>query len=220
PLSTILLNLQTMLKHPGLREEEKKEMLQEGIEGVKRLEEQVNNLLMGGEILRNKGKHRGHSFSVLEECDSVKVIQKYLTEHVIYFKNHHVSIQKNIPESMNLHISRDLLYKVLSNIISNAIQYSGERPEIFLDLRIDGARPEFCILTISDNGPGIPEDELQNIFKPLYRLEKKSAPIRGTGMGLYIVKEIILSCDGLIQAFSSNEEPGTKFEVRLPLARA
>ena len=215
PLSTILLNLQTLLKHPELADQEKNEMIHEGIEGVRRLEEQVNNLLLGGEILRNKNNHQSHSLRIIEDCDAAKVAHKYLKDHEIYFKNHDVKLSAHIPESLPVHISGDFLYKVLSNLISNAVQYSGNNPQI--TLTIEKENNGSVLLSVSDCGQGIPEDELHNIFKPLYRLEKKSSSIRGTGMGLYIVREIITSCDGSIRAFSSPDN-GTRFEVRLPFA--
>ena len=218
PLSTILLNLQTLLKRPGLSEKDRVEMLHEGIEGVKRLEDQVNNLLLGGEILRNKGKFgKPHLSSDNDECDAVKTINKYMDEHHIFFSNHNVSLHMDIPDYLNIRLSCDLFYKVISNLMGNAVQYSGENPDVTLELKLNPDHSSTSLLIVSDRGNGIPEDELTNIFKPLYRLNKTTGPIRGTGMGLYIVREIVHSCGGSITAFSEDEKPGTRFEVRLPL---
>jgi len=215
PLASILLNLQTLEKRE-LPPSSRNELIHEGIEGVRRLEEQINNLLLGGELLRNK-TGQGITDPSKQRCDPLKVIKHYLQQNKSFFKKSHAVVTFAHGKSLAIAIHPDLFEKIVSNLVGNAIRYSGERPEVVIDMNEDSTHPRFALLSVSDNGPGIPPEELETIFKPLYRLEGKSAPVRGSGMGLYIVREIAESVGGDVRSFSG-ERGGSRFAVRLPIA--
>ncbi len=113
---------------------------------------------------------------------------------------------------------RDRLKQVLVNLISNAIKYTPNGGEIVVGLgkELDRAR-----LTVSDNGPGIPAEDLPHIFERFYRGEKSRTRQRdgkGFGLGLSIAYWIVRNHGGLIEV-SSREGQGTTFSVWLPLAK-
>ncbi|MCR5488221.1 MAG: cell wall metabolism sensor histidine kinase WalK [Lachnospiraceae bacterium] len=103
---------------------------------------------------------------------------------------------------------------VITNLVENAIKYNRENGwvKVVLDADI-----QFMILTVSDNGIGIPDESLNHIYDRFYRVDKShSSQIGGTGLGLAITRATILLHKGSIKA-SSVEGEGTTFTVRIPL---
>ncbi len=102
----------------------------------------------------------------------------------------------------------------VTNLVENAIKYNKKDGWVKVTLDAD---IQFLILTVSDNGIGIPEDSLNHIYDRFYRVDKShSKEIGGTGLGLAITRATILLHKGSIKA-SSVEGEGTTFTVRIPL---
>ena len=101
---------------------------------------------------------------------------------------------------------------VLNNVISNAIKYADyKKSNRFLKVRISTSAAG-CIFSLEDNGIGIKKEYLKNVFNMFYRATEKS---EGSGLGLYIVKEIINKLNGTITV-ESDEGIGTKVSIELP----
>jgi signal transduction histidine kinase len=112
---------------------------------------------------------------------------------------------------------RDRLKQVFLNLIGNAIKYTPRGGEITAGLGKVGERAR---ITISDNGPGIPEEELPYIFERFYRIEKsrtRSSDGKGYGLGLSIAYWIVRHHGGQIDV-DSRVGQGTTFCIWLPLA--
>jgi signal transduction histidine kinase len=106
------------------------------------------------------------------------------------------------------------LSQVIDNLISNAIKFTPGEGHI--DVRV-GIRREQAVLSVSDTGMGVPEEEQAGLFQRFFRTRGASdAAIQGTGLGLSIVKEIVESHGGTI-GFTSREGLGTTFTVELPV---
>jgi two-component system CheB/CheR fusion protein len=107
------------------------------------------------------------------------------------------------------------LEQVLLNLLTNAITYAPQSPQIAVRVRRVGQEAE---LQVQDAGPGIAADQLPHLFSRYYQVEHQG-PTRSTGLGLglYIVKEIVTQHGGQISVTSS-EGQGATFTVRLPLA--
>jgi signal transduction histidine kinase len=104
------------------------------------------------------------------------------------------------------------LAQVFDNLISNAIKYAPDSPiSITLDTQDEHAHIEF-----SDRGPGIPTEDLPNIFTRFYRVPSRNKSVRGTGLGLFICRQIINAHQGEITAVSKLGE-GTTFHIYLPI---
>ncbi|MCW2819252.1 MAG: sensor signal transduction histidine kinase [Marmoricola sp.] len=114
-----------------------------------------------------------------------------------------------------LHVTADpvLVRQVLDNLIGNATKYvaPGVRPRVQVRGREDA---EETVVTISDNGIGIPEDQRQLVFETFHRVHGEES-YRGTGLGLAIVRRAVDRCGGTITV-RDNPGGGTVFEVRLP----
>jgi signal transduction histidine kinase len=103
---------------------------------------------------------------------------------------------------------------VLLNLIDNAVKYSpeGGRVEIELEPRGSGLR-----IAVRDEGLGIPHGEQQRIFAKFYRLDpQQTRGVGGTGLGLYICRELVRRMEGRVSV-SSREGEGSTFVVDLPL---
>lgn len=107
------------------------------------------------------------------------------------------------------------LSQVIENLISNAVKYSPAETPITVRVRPNGG---FVRLTVSDQGPGIPPEKLPLIFERFYRVVEGDAVVKGTGLGLFITREIIRMHGGSIEV-ESTPEKGTTFTVDLPAAR-
>ncbi len=107
-----------------------------------------------------------------------------------------------------------LLAIIFQNLLSNAVKYNNEGGKV--DLKI-AKRKYDILITVSDNGYGIPKKQHKNIFTKLFRADNvRQMDTEGTGLGLYIIKEIVDQVGGSIK-FDSVEGKGTTFYVSLPL---
>jgi signal transduction histidine kinase len=103
------------------------------------------------------------------------------------------------------------LAQVLENLLNNAAKYApGSTVRIGLDISEEGAH-----IWVKDNGPGIAEEHLEHIFKRFYRVPSNSAGVRGTGLGLFICRQIVNAHGGEITVESVNGS-GTSFHIHLP----
>jgi signal transduction histidine kinase len=110
---------------------------------------------------------------------------------------------------------RDKLTQVLANLLNNAVKYSPNGGEIVLSTRVEGAAAH---LVVRDHGMGIPKEALDSIFERYGRVESRATRnIRGTGLGLPIVRQIVQLHGGTVWAESTVGE-GSVFHVTLPLA--
>jgi two-component system, OmpR family, sensor histidine kinase VicK len=102
----------------------------------------------------------------------------------------------------------------LRNLLENALLYSPVSPEIRVRLKRSGRQ---CLLDFQDNGIGIKKQELGRIFEMFYRVRTPGENIRGTGLGLYIVKSVVNAHRGKITVESQGSGKGCTFHITLPL---
>lgn len=106
----------------------------------------------------------------------------------------------------------NLMNRVLSNLIENAIKYSGENTTVEVKTWDDD---KWVYIEIKDNGVGIPGSDIENIFEKFYRVKNDAShSIRGTGLGLYLVKYFVELHGGMISVESVIGQ-GTKFQIKL-----
>jgi signal transduction histidine kinase len=106
----------------------------------------------------------------------------------------------------------------VSNLIDNAVKYSGNQVDVNVKMiPVDG----FVTVSVSDRGPGIPPNELKRVFKRFYRVPGQLAiRVKGTGLGLYIVRSVARRHGGRAWAESAGLGQGSTFFLQLPSARS
>ncbi|MBI4202332.1 MAG: HAMP domain-containing histidine kinase [Chloroflexi bacterium] len=115
-----------------------------------------------------------------------------------------------------LHGDRDRLSQVLVNLMENGVQHTAPGGEVTVSTRVEGGQ---CVVTVADNGEGIPPEHLSHLFERFYRVPS-SGPRRrdSSGLGLSIARAIVEAHRGSIQVESAPGQ-GTTFTIRLPLPR-
>ncbi len=121
-----------------------------------------------------------------------------------------IVLSQELPE-IKLEADPTRLAQVFDNLLTNASKYA-PNSKVTISLI---SEPEAAHITISDNGPGIAEEHLGSLFKRFYRVPNRDVSIRGTGLGLFICRQIIRAHGGEIWAESVLGK-GTTFHLRLP----
>ncbi|MCR3955664.1 MAG: cell wall metabolism sensor histidine kinase WalK [Gudongella sp.] len=169
----------------------------------------VRDLLQLSNIDYQKTKWNRENISIGDMLlDSIGKLQLLAHE-----KNQRIEtyIQPDLPQ---IKADRDGMEQVMLNILSNAIKYTETNGTIKAMAK---NRDSFIDISISDNGIGIPEEDVGRIFERFYRVEKgRSRDMGGTGLGLSIAKEIIEAHDGTIE-ITSKKNQGTVVRITLPV---
>jgi two-component system phosphate regulon sensor histidine kinase PhoR len=125
-----------------------------------------------------------------------------------------VELEVDVPEDLKCWCDRRALYRVLSNLVDNAIKYNRSGGWVRARGRLRGDRVE---LQVADSGEGIPASELSAVMQRFYRVDKARTPGRGgLGLGLAIVKHMVQLMGGRL-TLDSREGVGTEVTVVLPV---
>ncbi|WP_101844602.1 two-component system histidine kinase PnpS [Halobacillus sp. Marseille-P3879] len=143
-------------------------------------------------------------------------MQNFLSDLVPIVQHHaenkNITLETNIEGHTVVEGDSSRLKQVFINLMSNAINYTGEKGNVQLDFK---EYEDHVIVSVKDNGVGIPEEEVPRIFERFYRVDKaRSRNSGGTGLGLAIVKHIVEAHHGSIQVHSEVGR-GTVFHVKL-----
>jgi two-component system NtrC family sensor kinase len=132
-------------------------------------------------------------------------------EHELVEKK--IKVDNKIPDDMIINVDRDLIRIVYDNLLSNAIKYGKEGGKIVLDTE---ESKEKIVLSVFNEGKGIPKDKMSMLFRKFSRIENPEyKDKKGTGLGLFICKEIIEKQGGFIRA-ESEEGKWARFIFTLP----
>ncbi len=151
----------------------------------------------------------------LKESNPDELIRSIVNNMCLEHCDENVSLEDNLGEA-ETRVKIDIIHftNVISNLISNAIKYSNNDPELKIESRLEN---DSYIFTIEDNGIGIKKEYLNHIFDKFYRVPTGDIHnVKGFGIGLYYVKKIIMAHKGTINVWSEFNL-GTKFELSIPL---
>ena len=175
-------------------EEQQKHFYQEIRKNADRLIALINDIIRLSDLDR-----KGHepSFGVI---DLYEVVKECMDELTVNAKQRNVNISLD-GESCNVHGSKDMLKELVENLAQNAIRYNNVGGKVWVSVTKRDGR---SVLTVKDNGIGIPASEQERIFERFYRVDKsRSKATGGTGLGLAIVKHIVEIHDAKIELDSA-----------------
>jgi two-component system, OmpR family, sensor histidine kinase SenX3 len=112
----------------------------------------------------------------------------------------------------------DEVRAAISNLVDNAVKYSGPSAHVTVETsKVDG---KYACVRVKDEGPGISGTELKQIFKRFYRVPGPLATrVKGTGLGLYIVRSVAKRHGGRVWAESEGSGRGSTFVLQLPIVK-
>ena len=173
-----------------------------------------DNSIRSNEILQmlfmySKLGSAGYSPS-FERTDICEATRQIVAEYVPLFENAGFSIDIDVPEvEINVMLNKDLFRRIYDNIFNNSIKYNQAGTNVELSIRSNEDNVE---IHISDDGVGIPEEHIDKIFTPFYRIETNGT---GSGLGLAIVKRIVDLHNGEI-TYVSSDGTGCGFLILIP----
>ena len=208
PLSSIQLSLET-LKTRDVPREKQKEFVDMMVKDVNRLTRLINSIL---QIPALEQKKFAYSYQIYSTGSAIKQILQQSIEQ-FRLPPDTVIIEENVDCEYVIDIEG--LKTVFDNLIDNAIKYSLQ--PVTINVKIS-CNTQKVVIEFTDNGIGIPPKELKKIFNKFHRVYHQNIPsVKGTGLGLYQVKEIIKNHGGKIYVLSEGEGKGTTFKIELPI---
>ena len=207
-----LLSLFSEILEGGVESEEKKAEYYRIIRHESlRLNNVIDNILDFSKIEAGK---KTYNFA---NSDMAEVIENVLSSYRYQISNSgfdvHTNIQRDLPSVL---IDREAMAQAISNLVDNAIKYSGEVKQ--LSIKAEPVGSDLSI-EIADRGIGIPRAEQAKVFEKFYRVGNGLVhDVKGSGLGLSLVKHIIEAHKGTISV-ESDVGKGSRFTIRLPLAR-
>ncbi len=208
PLTGIKGAVETVLEYPTLDTEIRDSFLQMAVEECDRMTRIVSDLLVLSRLDNKRTAWKIETFSASSFLDHLYDVMS------VEAKNRSHTFTKKYPADMpELTGDKEKLQQVLINILSNAMKYTADGGHIVMEAH---SAENGILICVSDNGMGIPEEDLPRLFERFYRVEKaRSSDAGGTGLGLAIAKEIIDAHGGEIRVESVSGE-GTSVHVLLP----
>jgi signal transduction histidine kinase len=210
PLTSIQLFAETLMSDREIPKEKQKEYAEIIYGESGRLTRIINTILDFSKIERGIKKY-------YFETICVNSILEYILNTMEYqFKKNNAELIKDVcSEKLFINADSDAISEVLINLLSNALKYSGENPKIEISLKRES---DYALISVKDNGKGIEEKELENIFENFYRIQKENEKhTGGAGIGLAIVKNIMNAHEGEIKV-ESEVGKGSTFLLRFKIS--
>lgn len=211
PIASLKLYLQTLTRR-SLSQEERRDFYGVMLDDVERLDSLISHLLDAARLeksLLTQDTEQVDLGELLAECAHSVCLRHHMPKSTVRLEltSCHITMRR---------VDLDMVFR---NLLDNAVKYAGTPPEVEVSLQrlADGK----ALVTVSDNGDGIPRKLRRKIFGRFVRLGSELERQKpGTGLGLYIVRTLVNRQKGKIQVRDRVGGTGTVFEVELPGARA
>jgi len=212
PVASIRLHLET-LQRRELPESRKQEFYRLMLKDADRLADTVEQVLRAG---RAGDKRAGREKvdvdfgQLVRDCVEAIRNRYHLQSDVLRY-------QELVANGSGVHVrgSQEDLRTAVSNVLDNAVKYSGDHVDV--EVRLQAADGKRVMLSVEDQGVGVPPEDLKRIFRRFYRITHRSpTQVKGTGLGLFIVKSIAKKHGGTAFALSEGEGHGTTVVIELP----
>ncbi|HUO15910.1 MAG TPA: HAMP domain-containing sensor histidine kinase [Verrucomicrobiae bacterium] len=216
PLASIRLHLET-LQRRDLPEKQKQDFYELMLADTNRLTDTVEQVLRAG---RAGDKKAGRDKTdvdfrqIVRECIDATRIRHHLQPETLTY-------EEASSNGSGLHVrgNAEDLRVAVSNVLDNAVKYSPGNVDVQVKLESPDSR--WLVLRVQDHGVGIPPEDVKRIFKRFYRVtQRRRIHVKGTGLGLFIVKSITKKHGGDVYAESEGEGQGATIIMELPRSEA
>jgi signal transduction histidine kinase len=215
PIASIRLYLET-LQSREVEEQRRREFYQLMLSDTDRLLGTVEQVLKAGQAGQRTAKHQRVKFEfgdLVQECIELARARHHLAPQALRYEG-----ANNNGTGTQVLGNPDELRTAVGNLLDNAIKYSAGKVDVAVRLE---AWDKNLVLQVRDQGVGLQEKELKRIFKRFYRVSDRSlAHVKGTGLGLFIVRLIARKHGGKVYAQSLGEGHGTTVTLELPRSLA
>ena len=210
PIASIRLYLET-LQSREVGDAQRKEFYRVMLQDADRLQHTVEQVLKAGAARqKRKLEHRApvDLAWLVQECVDTARTRHHLEEQAIAITDADPSVPLVVEGDV------DELRTAIANLLDNAVKYANGAPQI--TVQTAGATPDTAWVRVKDAGIGIPRVQLSRIFNRFYRFQPRGSKVKGTGLGLYIVRSIAKRHGGRVFAESAGENKGATFTLELP----
>lgn len=208
PLASLRLGLETMGRY-GLSEEQLEQIRSRMLNDVERLSAFIDDILVATRIEHGRGMIGVGSVNLHDLCS--RSAQAAARRHEVAPDR----IEIDIAPDLEISSDATALEVIVKNLLDNAVKYSTDP----VDVRVRAVRLSngHVQLDVTDHGVGIPRHQLHRVFDRFYRVEDESVRARrGTGLGLYVVRALVVNLRGKLTAQSAGLGKGTRMTVVLP----
>ena len=200
----VMRNYATLLKQPGLREDERREYA-EGIDGaVARMSTLITNMLKLNKLENQQMTTQPETYDLSEQ-----VTQCLLGFEDLWEKKS-LEIDADIDEGVFIHADPEMLTLVWNNLISNAIKFTEPGGTVGVSVKAEG---EWAVVTVTNTGCGMSAETLKHVFDKFYQGDTSHAT-EGNGLGLALVKRVVYLMGGVLDVSSTIGE-GSAFTVKI-----
>jgi two-component system sensor histidine kinase SenX3 len=210
PIASIRLYLETLQSRP-VSDSQRREFYDIMLADADRLHHTVDQVLKAGAA---RERHRAASRAIVDvaalarECVDLATVRHHLQPGTIELQSHDAN-------GLNVRGDPEQLRTVLANLLDNAVKYSGQT--VSVTVAVASPAPHTVWVRVQDRGIGIPKRQLKRIFNRFYRVPSlRLKSVKGTGLGLYIVRSIARAHGGRVFAHSEGEGRGSTFTLELP----
>ncbi len=206
PLTSIIGSADIIIQ--GMTEDEK--MTNDLVSRISQEAQRMNNLVMDMLLLSEYENKK--NIAKKQIVNLPNLVEDVIKNLEVQVKNNQISINQTVAD-LEVWISYEEIYQLLKNIIENSVKYGKKDGNVWVDINTG---ENSLVISIEDDGIGIPKTDQSRIFERFYRVDKaRSKSTGGTGLGLSIVKHIVLNYNGSIE-LESEEDKGTKIKIFLP----
>jgi two-component system phosphate regulon sensor histidine kinase PhoR len=170
----------------------------------------MNNLVL--DMLALSEQENKNSNKEKKVVNVKNTVEEVINNLLVFAQQNEIEIITDICDA-NIYINYEEIYQLVKNLLENAIKYNKNKGKVWINFEVDNI---YLIISVKDNGIGIPKKDLSRVFERFYRVDKaRSNAIGGTGLGLSIVKHIVMNYNGHIE-LNSSEDDGTEIKIHLP----
>lgn len=218
----MVANISHELRHPianirliidGLFHEQDKPKRKESISSIKQIAHETDLLLWLVQSMADLSMiESGQAIVRMIEVNLAELVEMSLDRFTSQAERKKLAIARNIPTKLNVLCDRDLVMRVIINLLHNAIKWTPDAGSITITAATAG---EEVVISVLDSGPGVPSEQVERVFERFYQVDPSRSGREGTGLGLAICKHIVEAHGGRIWAEGNDLGAGGRFRFTL-----